>query len=109
MAEPTLAQIFGANATQTATQLIISKADLAIVGLTASGTNTGESLLAAIIALSQQTLTDTNQETNADQSITISDNTDSLVTRNNAVYRRKSKTIEFDKADTSANFDPDDY
>ena len=109
MAEPTLQQVFGSNATQTATQLIISKADLATIGLTASATNTGESLLAAIIVFSQQTLTDTNQDTNADQSISISDNSDSLVTRNSTIYRRKSKTIEFDKADTSANFDPDDY
>lgn len=35
MAEPTLAQVFGENATQDGTQLIISKADLAAVGLTA--------------------------------------------------------------------------
>lgn len=109
MAEPTLQQIFGNGATQTATQLVISKADLATVGLTASATNTGESLLAAIVAFSQQTLTDTNQDINADQSISISNNTDTLITRNNTVYRRKSKTIEFDKADMSANFDPDDY
>jgi hypothetical protein len=56
MAEPTLIQVFGSSATQTTTQLTISKADLATVGLTASPTNTPESLIAAIVALAQLTL-----------------------------------------------------
>ncbi len=56
MAEPTLAGIFGANATQSLTELVISKADLVAVGLTASDTNTPESLLAAIVALAQSAL-----------------------------------------------------
>ncbi|GAX41536.1 hypothetical protein NIES4075_25090 [Tolypothrix sp. NIES-4075] len=109
MAEPTLAAIFGSSATQSATQLTINKNDLAAVGLTASATNTPESLLAAIVALAQINLGELTYDTNLDQSITITDGTDSLVTRNNTTYRQKTKTIDFFKADTSSTFDPDDY
>lgn len=109
MAEPTLAQVFGTNATQNSTQLVISKSDLAAVGLTASATNTPESLLAAIIVFAQATLTEVAYDANLDQSIIITDGTDSLITRNNVTYRQASKTIEFYKPDSSGTFDPDDY
>lgn len=109
MAEPTLQQIFGNAANQTASQLIIVKADLAAIGLTASTTNSAESLLAAIIAYAQQYLSDDNQATNTDQSIAIDDGLDSLTTRNSVTYRRKSKSITFDKADNSSTFNPNDY
>lgn len=109
MAEPTLAAIFGSSVTQTSTTLTISKTDLATVGLTASATNTPESLLAAIIVLAQASLGELTYETNLDQSITIIDGADSLVTRGSTTYRQKTKTIEFFKVDTSGNFDPDDY
>lgn len=109
MAEPTLAGIFGSSATQSATQLTISKADLASVGLTASATNTPESLLAAIIVLAQSSLGQLTYDTNLDQSITITNGTDALVTRNSTTYRQKTKTIDFFKVDSLGNFDPDDY
>jgi hypothetical protein len=109
MAEPILTAIFGSSATQTATQLIISKADLATVGLTASATNTAESLLAAIIALAQPALGETTYGSNLEQSIVIVDGTDSLTTRGNITYRQKTKTIEFFKVDNLGIFDPDDY
>ncbi len=109
MAEPTLTGIFGSNATQSASQLTISKADLAAVGLTASATNTPESLLAAIVALAQVTLTEVAYDANLDQSIIITDGTDSLVTRNSVTYRQSTKTMEFFKLDNSGTFDPDDY
>ena len=109
MAEPTLASVFGNNASQTATQLIISKADLATVGLTASATNTPESLLAAIIALAQPSLGEVSYDANLDQSIVITSGSDSLITRGDVTYRQSSKTIEFYKPDSSGKFDPDDY
>lgn len=109
MAEPTLLTVFGSSATQSATELIISKADLVAVGLTASATNTPESLLAAIIALAKLTLTELSFDSNMDQSIAIVDGTDSLVTRGTTTYRRSTRTIEFYKVDNSGTFDPDDY
>ena len=42
MPEPTLTQVFGANATQSAANITIAKSDLATVGLTASANNTAE-------------------------------------------------------------------
>ncbi|MHC5718674.1 MAG: hypothetical protein ACYTX0_43055 [Nostoc sp.] len=107
MAEPTLAQIFGANATQDATSLTIHKADL--TGLTPSSSNTAESLLAGIVVFGQTTLTSANQTSNPDQSITITDSNDNIVTRSSIPYRRKTKIIAFDKPDNGSAFDPDDY
>lgn len=109
MAEPLLTAVFGPNATQTATELIISKADLAVVGLTAAADNKAESLFTAIILQAEAALTPTNQATNADQSIIIEDGFPSLVDRNNTAYRRNQKTISFDKLDTQSSIDPDDY
>ncbi|MFK0733479.1 MAG: hypothetical protein ACIWVG_20385 [Gloeotrichia echinulata HAB0833] len=45
----TLQQLFGENASQSASTLTISKLDLAAVGLTPAANNTAESLLAAMI------------------------------------------------------------
>lgn len=109
MAEPTLQQIFGAGATQTATQLVITKADLATVGLTASSTNTAESLFVAIMFVAKQILTDANLQANPDQSISIADSFPSLITRNNAQYRQNTYSINLQKLDTAITIDPDDF
>lgn len=80
MSEPTLVQVFGANATQTADDLIISKADLLAVGLIASANNNAESLLVAIIKKAAPILTAANRETNPDQSIVIGDYSETIST-----------------------------
>lgn len=109
MAEPSLIQTFGASASQTATQLIISKADLATVGLTANAANTAESLFVAIMLLAKQTLTDTNLQANPDQSISIVDSFPSLVTRNSQQYRQNTYSVNLQKLDTAVTIDPDDF
>ncbi|MDZ8085613.1 MAG: hypothetical protein RMY16_08455 [Nostoc sp. DedQUE12b] len=111
MAERTLTEVFGANASQTATDLVIKKSDLASAGLTASGTNTAESLLLAIALTAQATLTDAARDTNIDQSVAITDGfSPSITTRNNAIYLRNTISIEVDKLLTGADvIDPDDY
>lgn len=109
MAEPTIQQVFGAGATQNATTLTIAKADLAAVGLTASATNTAESLFVGLLLLARNTLTATNLDTNPDQSISIEDSFDSLVTRNNQTFRQKTYSVNLQKLDTGATIDPDDY
>jgi hypothetical protein len=109
MAEPTLQEIFGTNATQDANSLTISKADLVSIGLTAAAENTAESLLAAIVAKSQQTLTETNRENNSDQSIYIEDGLPNYIERNEQSFRQQSKTLTFEKLDTQTSFVPDDY
>jgi hypothetical protein len=108
MAEPTLVQVLGANATQNATTLTISKADL--TGLTASTNNTAESLLIALLLKAKAYLTTTNQENNIDQSVTITDGfIPSFVIRDNAQYRQDTLTVAMDKPAGSATIDPDDY
>ncbi|MFM5959828.1 MAG: hypothetical protein ACKOQ2_22145, partial [Dolichospermum sp.] len=71
MPQPTLTEVFGSGATQTATTLTISKSALATVGLTANQDNSAEALLAAILFLAEVNLTEQKFGTNIDQSIVI--------------------------------------
>lgn len=109
MAEPTLVQIFGDNATQDSDYLTISKADLAAIGLTASSSNTAESLFVALMLKAATYLTETNQTTNNDIQVTISEGFGSLVTRNNQSYRQYQYTIEMQKLDTTTAVNPADF
>lgn len=109
MAEPSLQQVLGNGASQTVETLVIAKADLATVGLTASATNTAESLLAAIVLLAKKQLTDANQSSNPEQNITIDDGFPSLVTRNNKQYRQQPIALNLQKLDTASTINPDDY
>lgn len=112
MAEPTLADVFGANASQSSTTLTISKADLAAAGLTASSDNKAESLLAALILLAKDALTATNFAANSDQSITITNGFNSIVQRDNgdgnfSEYRQFQYNFNAHKLDNVA-LDPDE-
>lgn len=112
MPEPTLIQVFGANATQSSSTLSIAKADLAAVGLTPNATNTAESLFVALLILAKSALTPASLETNADQSVSISQadfNFQTIVVRNNQQYRQSTYSVNLQKLDTSVNIDPDDY
>jgi len=109
MAEPTLQEVFGANATQDATDIVIKKADLA--GLTPSASNTAESLLSGILLTAKPTLSSTNFASNIDQSLSIENGFSSFTTRgtNNAAYRVDQLNVNLAKLDTGATLDPDDY
>ncbi|WP_029635989.1 hypothetical protein [[Scytonema hofmanni] UTEX B 1581] len=110
MAEPTLVQVFGVNASQTATDLIISKTDLAAVGLTPDANNNPESLIVAILLQAKAYLNPTIQETNPDIQVTIEEGTfQSLVSRNNANYREATFTVNLQSADIAFTIDPDNY
>lgn len=109
MAEPTLAQIFGANATQDATTVTLHKADYSATGFAPTSSNTAESILGGILAFSQPTLSAANQASNPDQSIVVTDSNDNIVTRSSVPYRRKTKIISFDKVDNGSAFNPSDY
>lgn len=112
MPEPSLTAIFGAGATQTATTLSIAKADLTAVGLTASATNTAESLFVALLLLAKNSLTPAALETNPEQSITIAQadfNFQTLIERNNQTYRQSTYSVNLQKLDTGNTIDPDDY
>jgi hypothetical protein len=110
MAEPTLQEIFGANATQNATDIIIKKADLP---MTAAETNRGEQVLAGIIKKASTSLTDANFSNNPDQSISIAAGFDQLayrtVNNNQITLAQTQLTIGFAKVYTTAGITPDDY
>ncbi|MBW4572672.1 MAG: hypothetical protein KME31_33280 [Tolypothrix carrinoi HA7290-LM1] len=109
MAELTLQQIFGANATQTATELVIKKSDLQTVGLTVAADNRGEQLFVAIFAKAKQVLNKTAQETNPDLQITIETGYTAIVFRNDQEYKQVNFTVGLEKLETASGIDPDDY
>ena len=111
MPEPLLTAVFGANATQTATDLVIKKSDLVAVGFTPATVNTAESLLIAIMLKFKAALTSDARDTNIDQSIAVVDGySPSITTRNSAIYLRNTISVEVDKLLTGADvIDPDDY
>ena len=91
----------------------INKADFQPLGLVPSATNSAESILAAIIAYAQQYLTQLNFDANTDQSITIDDGFDSIVSRDNGSgtfvsYRQKQFNVNLHKLDATT-FSPSDY
>ena len=113
MAEPTIIQVFGAGATQSGSTLTISKTDLQAVGLTPSASNTAESLLAAVLFLAQNYLTQTNFDANLDQSVTITPGFNSIVQRDDGTgvfveYRQNQFNVNLHKTDVTT-LDPDDY
>lgn len=107
MAEPTLQEVFGANATQDATTITINKNDL--TGLTPSATNTGESLFVSIIQTARNNLTETNFDNNIDQSVYIEKGLPNYTTRNEVDYRTDSLTINLSKIDLNNVINPNDY
>ncbi|BAY10640.1 hypothetical protein [Calothrix sp. NIES-2098] len=109
MAELTLTQLFGSGATQDASTLTIQKSALVAQGLTASSSNTAESLVVALVKQWQSVATPTAQESNGDIQVTIEDSYQSIVTRNNTQYREFSKTIKLQIEDTTSTIDPDDF
>lgn len=111
MAEPTLQQVFGANAVQDATTLTISKADLAARGLTASTNNTAESLTVAILLQAGAYLTTANQDSvNTDIQVTIADSGfPQLVSRNSLQWRQITYNVNLQTPDSGFTIDPDNY
>jgi hypothetical protein len=107
--KPTLIQVFGANATQNATEIVIKKADLVAVGLTPGASNTAESLLMAIALNAKVTLSTNNRNTNPDQSLAIEDGYAQIANRGTTQYYQSSFTLTAQKVNTTAAIDPDDY
>ncbi len=107
MAELTLTQIFGANATQSSTDIVIRKSDL--TGLTASSNNSAESLLVAILLKVKSYLIQTNYDLNKDQSLYLIDGFSSLANRGGVQHRLDQITVTMSKLDASSTIDPKDY
>ena len=73
MPEPTLTDVFGANATSGAVLLTINKEDLASTGLIADEGNSAESLVVALVMKFANTLTETQRATDTGtRNVTVS-------------------------------------
>jgi len=111
MPEPTINDVFGAGATQTATTLTILKADL--LTLTPVAANRGEQLLMGIILRAQANLTPAARNLDFDRSIAIEPAFDQVTSRtvgsttNN--YYQSGITISAQKINTNSAIDADDY
>ncbi len=108
MAEPTLTEVFGDNATQDATTLTISKADLVDTGLTPAADNTAESLVAALLKKQRGKLNIANQELDPDIQITISEPALFTNNRNNVNYDQYNYTVSLEIEAAPIDPDPDD-
>ena len=110
MAEPTLTEVFGAGATQSSTQLVIDKADLVAMGLTASAANTAESLLIALVKQWQINLTEQNRLVDLPaRNVSVNYSGQDLVEQAGVNYRRSVWSILAYKNEPLETIDPDDY
>lgn len=110
MAEPSLSDVFGGGASQTSTQLVISKNDLASVGLSPSGDNSAESMLVALILKAAQSLTDANRASDpSGRSVTVFYSGQDLITQASQSFRRDAFSMLLYKPETLAPVSPGDY
>lgn len=109
MTIPSLTDVFGPGATQTATTITIAKADL--TGLTALATNNGQQLFAALLLKAAAKLSSTNRTNDADVKITIDYTGQTIfpITGSEALDRQDSYTVVLHKQVAKADVDPDDY
>lgn len=111
MAEPLVTELFGPNATQTETELIISKTDLATKGLTPSANNTAESLFISLQLLARDNLTEANFQANYEQNIFYSDGFPTFLSKGEPPENWRVEQIQWNigKVNQGATFNPNDY
>jgi hypothetical protein len=110
MADYTFTELFGPNATQNATDIVIKKADLAGVGLTAAAANSAESLAVAIFLRWYQVATENNRLLDeVNRNTAISDAGSDLYEGQTATYFRRSFAFSVYKQFSIPTLDPDDY
>lgn len=113
MAEPTITEVFGASATQNTTSLTIQKAPMAEFGLTATGTNTAESLLGGIVAVAAKNCSEANRAGDrANRNLTISPAGFDVVedpAGSGQYYRRDIYTVILYKSEPNTPLSLNDY
>lgn len=110
MAEPTLQSVFGAGASQTASGLTISKADMASVGLTAAASNTAESMFVAIVLLASRELTEANRATdNVNRNVTVPYGGQDISGSTTAPFLRDAYSVLCYRAYSLSPIDPDQF
>lgn len=106
MAEPTLTSVFGDGATQDGTILTVAKADLSI---TASATNTAESLFVGTFLKAAETLNPSAQAANPDIQITIDKDSSASFSRNSRSYIRHTYLVTLDMPDLTEIVNADSF
>jgi len=111
MAEPLLTEIFGANATQTATTLTITKADFVVNSLTPLAANTAESLLVAILLKCRIALTEEARLTNLPlRNVTAVYSGQDLIDQGGTnIFLRDTLQVSMYRLTTISAIDPDNY
>lgn len=111
MAEKTLQDYFGANATQTATTITIYKSDLANEDLTPLAENTGDQIAVAVVRMMKNGATETGFNANIDQSTIVSKGLSRITYRgtNNTPYTQTPYEISFSKPMGDDDVNPMDY
>jgi len=110
MPEPTLDEVFGPGATQTADSITIPKARLVTKGLTASANNRAEALLAALLMAASDSLTETARATDTvNRHLTILYSGQDLIEVSGINYRRDAFSVLLYKQQPLTTIDPDDY
>lgn len=119
MAEPTIAQVFGAGATRLANGAAAPSAGLFIpdsvlmnAGLTTPSTATAEGHLVAVLIQAKGYLSQANFDANVDQSIYVADGFTSFQNRgpNNDNYRIDQPfVISLARLDNVSTVDPNNY
>lgn len=109
MTIPSLTDVFGPGATQTAATITLSKSDFPT--LTASVTNNGQQLFTAMLLKAAAKLSSTNRTADADVKIEISYTGQTIfpVTGSEQLDRQDSYSIVLHKQVAKADVDPDDY
>ena len=108
MAEPTLTQVFGAGASQTATTITLTKADL--TGLVASSTNRAEELFVAIMLKAAAYLNETQRQLDpVNVNVSISAGLPQFVIVGGSQYRRDILQAALYKLDGGENISPGNY
>ena len=109
MTIPSLTDIFGAGATQTATTVTIAKADLP--GLTATATNNGQQIFTALLLKAAAKLTTANRTSDPDIKITIDYGGQTIfpIANSQNLDRQDSYSVLLYKQVPRADVDPDDY
>lgn len=110
MAEPTLPEVFGANATQTATTITIDKANLGIVGFNPAASNSAESIFVALVLMAQRVLTEENRAGDAiNRGVTVFYSGQDLINQGSQNYRRDAYSVLLYKQQSLSPVVPGDY
>ncbi|MGD1908428.1 MAG: hypothetical protein ACFB0C_20895 [Leptolyngbyaceae cyanobacterium] len=107
MAEPLLSEVFGTNASQTPTQLIIDKGDLDLV---ASANNTAESLFVAVIKIALSNLTEASRSNDPEnRNLAIIDAGDQIYSDSARNYKIRSLALQLFRDYNTEDINPGDF